>query len=301
MRPDAPGVTGWSALGFLALGWGSAFVFISLAVETIAPSLIVLFRLCLASGMLWLWMLVQKKQLPPLSDRRWRWYAGLGLFGNAVPFVLVATAQQTIASGTTGILMGVTPLVIVVAAHFLLPNERLNWLKSLGFVTGFTGIVLLMGPSALTGLLNSDFVAQFLVVFATCCYATNAIMYQKAPKSDPVVTSCASVVCASIMVLPFAGIDWFFGEHGAPSLESMFGVFILGLIPTALATIVYMGVAKQLGAGFVALINLAVPIVAALIGTLIGENLGWMSWLALLVILSGIVFARLGARSNRPS
>jgi drug/metabolite transporter (DMT)-like permease len=69
-------------------------------------------------------------------------------------------------------------------------------------------------------------------------------------------------------------------------------VIALGVFPTALATIVYMAIARKVGAAFIALVNYAVPVVAALIGVALGEDLGLTAWLALAVILIGIFVAR---------
>jgi drug/metabolite transporter (DMT)-like permease len=81
-----------------------------------------------------------------------------------------------------------------------------------------------------------------------------------------------------------------------PSLNSILAVIALGILPTALATIVYMGIARKVGAAFIALINYAVPVVAAIIGLMLGEALGLTAWLALGVILLGIFIARRGTR-----
>ncbi len=63
-----------------------------------------------------------------------------------------------------------------------------------------------------------------------------------------------------------------------------------------------MAIARQVGAAFIALINYAVPVVAALIGLALGEALGVTAWAALAVILAGIFIARRGgaARSKSP-
>ena len=52
MTPESAGAKGWSALGLLALVWGSAFAFIAVAVDTLPPSIIVLGRLSLAAAIL---------------------------------------------------------------------------------------------------------------------------------------------------------------------------------------------------------------------------------------------------------
>jgi drug/metabolite transporter (DMT)-like permease len=77
-----------------------------------------------------------------------------------------------------------------------------------------------------------------------------------------------------------------------PSLPSIMAVLALGLLPTALATIVYMGVARKVGASFIALINYMVPVVAAVIGLARGEPMTLTTLIALGVILLGVYVAR---------
>jgi drug/metabolite transporter (DMT)-like permease len=298
MSPDAPGLKGWGGLAVLALTWGSAFAFIGVGIETLPPSFVVFGRLTLAAVLLTAWTLHRRRPLPALTDRRWIWFAALGLFGNTLPFVLIAIGQREVPSGVAGILMGMTPLAIIAAAHFVLPGERLTAWKAAGFLVGFSGIVLLVGPSALNGMLSTSFLMQLLIFGATLAYATNAILYQAGPETSPSVTAAASPISAAVLSAPLALYDFMFGPAVTPSAASLAAVVALGVLPTALAAIVYMGIARKVGAAFIALVNYAVPVVAALVGLTLGEQLEPTAWAALAVILAGIFIARRGARRS---
>jgi drug/metabolite transporter (DMT)-like permease len=299
MTPEAPGLKGWSGLGLLALVWGSAFAFIAIGVETLPPSFVAFGRLALAAIVLTAWTLHRRRPLPTLRDRRWLWFAALGFFGNTLPFVLIAVGQREVPSGVAGILMGMTPLAIIATAHFVLPGERLTPWKAAGFLIGFSGIVLLMGPSALNGMLSTSFLMQLLIFGATLAYATNAILYQAGPETSPSVVAAASLISAAVLAAPLALYDLILGPPITPSLASIAAVAALGLFPTALAAIVYMGIARKVGAAFIALVNYAVPVVAALVGVVLGEALGLNAWAALAVILAGIFVARRGVQRRR--
>lgn len=292
MSPEAPGLRGWGGLALLAIVWGSAFAFIRIGVETVPPSVVAFGRLTLAAVVLTFWMVHRRRRLPPLTDRAWLWLLALGLFGNALPFTLIAVGQITVPSGVTGILMGMTPLAIIAAAHFVLPNERLTAWKGLGFAMGFAGICLLMGPAALAGLLQADFLGQLLILIATLCYAAHAIGYQRMPEMAPSMVAAGSMICAAILAAPLALYDIATTPDLAPSPASLGSIVVLGLFPTALAGIVYMAIARHVGAAFIAMINYVVPIVAAIIGVALGESLGWNAFAALVIILAGIGVAR---------
>lgn len=294
MTPQQPGLYGWGGLALLALVWGAAFAFIAIGVETLPPSLVAFGRLALAAAVLTGWAFYRGRRFPPLADQRWLWFAGLGLFGNTLPFTLIAIGQQTVPSGVAGILMGMAPLAIIAAAHFVLPSERLTVWKAAGFLIGFSGIVLLMGPAAVQGLLRTDFLAQLVIFAAALCYAANAILYQTGPETPPSVVAAGSLITAAVLALPLAAFDLLAGPAITPSAASLAAVAALGLFPTALAAIVYMAIARRVGASFIALINYVVPVVAALIGLAMGEALGLISLLALAVILAGVFIARRG-------
>lgn len=300
MSPERPGAYGWGGLGLLALTWGSAFAFIAVAVQDLTPSLVAFGRLAIGAILLTGFTLYRRRTLPPLSDPRWRWFAALGFFGNTLPFTLIAFGQQDVPSGVAGILMGMTPLAIIAAAHFVLPGERLGPAKLAGFLTGFSGIVVLMGPSALEGMLSASFIGQALIFAATLAYATNAILYQKGPETSPSVVAAGSLICAAVLALPLAAFDLATGRQAlAPGLSALAAVIGLGVLPTALAAMVYMAIARKVGAAFIALVNYAVPVVAALIGFALGEAMGARAWIALAVILAGIFIARRGDRTLR--
>lgn len=300
MTPHKPGFYGWGGLGVLALTWGSAFAFIAVAVQELTPSLVAFGRLALGAILLTAFTLYQRRSLPPLTDRRWLWFAALGFFGNTLPFTLIAIGQQAVPSGVAGILMGMTPLAIIAAAHFVLPGERLSPAKLAGFLTGFSGIVILMGPSAIEGMLSASFVGQALIFAATLAYATNAILYQAGPETSPSVVAAGSLISAAVLALPLAVWDLAMGNQAElPGLPALGAVAALGLLPTALAAMVYMAIARKVGAAFIALVNYAVPVVAALIGFALGEAMGVRAWIALAVILAGIAVARQGDRALR--
>ena len=258
------------------------------------------FYMQLAAIILTAWAMFRRRRFPPLSDPRWKWIWALGLFGNALPFTLISIGQQSIPSGVAGILMSMTPLGIIATAHFVVPNERLTPLKIAGFLIGFTGIAILMGPSAILGMASASFFGQLLVVIAALCYSANAILYQLAPETPPSVIAAASMITASILSLPLALYDLATGQVGTFSPDAVGAVIWLGLFPTALAMIVYMNIARKVGPTFIALVNYFVPIVATIVGVFLGEAIGLNGYIALAVILAGIFIARRG-QSSKPT
>ena len=87
-----------------------------------------------------------------LRRRTWTPYVVLAIVGNCLPFWFITWGQQHIDSALAGILMAVMPLVTLVLAHRFVSGERMTLARVGGFVLGFAGMVVLMGPAALNGL-----------------------------------------------------------------------------------------------------------------------------------------------------
>ena len=295
--PHTVGPRDWAALLLLTVLWGSAFAFIKHSVGTLPPGALIFVRLSLAALVLTVWAHMRGRRLPPLTDRRWLWMAGLGLFGNALPFFLVSWAQQYIDSALAGILVATMPLVTVGLAHVFVPGERMTLRAVLGLAVGFVGVVLLLGPSALASLGGADTLAQLAVIGAATCYAINAIQARLMPDTSPSVAGAGMLIMATLFTLPLGVWDLMQVENVAPS--AWLAAAWLALGPTAFASVILMHVARTAGPNFLAVANYLTPIAALVTGLIIGELVGWTAVLALVVILAGVWLARGGKRAKR--
>ena len=70
--------------------------------------------------------------------------------GNAIPFVLISWGQVKVEAGLTAIFMAVMPLATIVIANLFTDDEKLNRWKFAGVICGVAGIVVLIGPAALS-------------------------------------------------------------------------------------------------------------------------------------------------------
>ena len=111
------------------------------------------------------------------------------VFGNALPYSLISWGQTFIDSGLAGILMAIMPLITLVLSHFVIPGERLTRYRVFGFLVGFCGIVVLMGPDELTAIKlgDSQLVAMLAVLGGAVCYAIAAVLARLRPAGDALV------------------------------------------------------------------------------------------------------------------
>jgi drug/metabolite transporter (DMT)-like permease len=286
-------------LAALVAMWGSAFLFTKVAVSALPPETVVAGRLAIAAIGLTALLLALGKALPR-GRRLWLFFLALAVLGNALPFWLISWGQQRIDSGLAGILMAIMPLTTLVLAHFFVVGERLNPVRLAGFVLGFIGIVALVGPEALLELEvgGTALLSELSVLGGAVCYAVNTIVARRRPPSDPLAAGAGVMILASAITIPLALAG------GPPPVDTIpptaaFAVAVLGIVSTALATVVYFKLVSAAGPTFVSLINYLIPLWAVVVGMVfLGETPEWRALGALALILSGIALSELGRRTR---
>lgn len=276
---------------FLIIVWGSAFTLVGVAVRTLSPEWLVSYRMSIGACIVWAYSHAIGHRLPPLKDVRWIWYAILAITGASLPFVLLANGQQTVDSGLTAILVGTMPLITIVLAHFF-TAEKLTIMKLIGFLMGFVGIIVLFLPKELSFALVSDWQAQLLILLASVSYAVTIIVASRAPETP-------SPVGAAMMLIMGAGLStmWAAAVAGPPPIPDMTALLCaigLGLGSTAIATVTYLWVIDVSGPSVMARINYFVPVCSVILGVLLlNEVLDWRIFVALFVILLGVIVSKL--------
>lgn len=291
----------WLLLIALATMWGSSFLFTKIAVASLTPTAVVAARLVIGALVLGALILILGKRLP--AERRpWLFIAAMAVTGNALPFWLITWGQQGIDSGLAGILMAIMPLATVLLAHVFVAGERMNRNKAAGFLVGFAGIVLLMGPTALLELRGSGaaLFSELAVLCGAICYAVNTIIARHRPDGHALVAGAGVILVASLVMAPTAALtDGFVFADIAPLPAAAVG--FLGIVSTALATVVYFKLVAAAGPSFLSLINYLIPLWAVMIGMVfLGESPEWSSLAALALILSGIGLSEAGSRRRAP-
>jgi drug/metabolite transporter (DMT)-like permease len=186
------------------------------------------------------------------------------------------------------------PLTTIVLAHFFVAGERLSANRVVGFVLGFVGILILFGPTALTNfdVDTGRLVAMLAILGGAVSYAINTIIAKRLPNESFVALSAAVMTFASIIMLPAIFLidqNWKFSFQSVEFLS----LILLGIFPTALATIIYFAVIARVGPSFLSQINYLIPVWAVIIGILfLNESIGINAIIALGVILLGIAIAQ---------
>ena len=288
-----PKVADYALLTLLAVILASSFVFTSIAVRDIPPLLVVAGRLSIALVLFFLLMSVAGSRWP--RGPVWIYIAGSAFFGNALPFSLINWAQTSVEASVTSIYMAVMPLATVVLAHLTTSDEKLNRGKFAGVLLGLAGVVVLMGFDSLRNL-GGNTIKELAVILAALCYAVNALITRKLTGVDARSLLTALMLLSLLMVLPFALLST--SRTALPDSSGYFAVLALGVGPTAIASYLLLLIISRQGASFLSQINFLVPLAGTAFGIIfLQEHLPADVWLALLLILGGIMLARVSSSS----
>ncbi len=279
----------WLILIALALIWGSAFFFISVAVHAIPPFTYVWLRLSIAAAGLWLFLWWKGNRIA-LPRSVWGSILLLALLNNAIPFTLFGWGQTHIASGLASILNATTPIWGVLVAHVFTEDERMSPRKIGGVALGFGGVATMIGPSLLANV-GTSVLAQLACVAASFSYALAAVWARRFRRLGlaPMAVTTGQLTAGAVMMLPLAvAIDrpW---THALPGIGPIAAVSALALLCTAFAYVLYFRLIDHAGATNALLVTLLVPPTAILLGALfLGELLALQDFLGLGLIALGL-------------
>jgi drug/metabolite transporter (DMT)-like permease len=285
----------WLILLALAVIWGSAFMFIGVAVRHVQPLTYVWLRLAIAAAGMWTFIKFTGGKVE-LSREVWGSMIVLALLNNAIPFALFGWGQTHIASGLASILNAMTPIWGVVVAHFLTHDERMSPRKIAGVLLGFGGVAVMIGPSLLSSL-GANALAQLACVTAGLLYALAAVWARRFRSQgiSPLSVTTGQLTAGALIMFPVSMIvdrPWL---HAAPTLGAWGAIAALALLCSAFAYVLYFRLIDSAGATNALLVTLLVPPVAILLGGLfLGEHLAPQDFIGL-----GLIALGLGAIDGR--
>jgi drug/metabolite transporter (DMT)-like permease len=268
----------------LAAIWGASFMFIKVAVEELAPSVVVLGRVLVAT-------LALLPAVPfVLGWRRLAWelrrYALplvlLAVANISIPFWCLAWGEKRLDSGLAGVLQASMPLFVALLAVGFSRDDRVTGFRLVGVLIGFVGVVLLVGAQP-----RGDVLSAIAVLFTAFCYAASTLYAgTRMAEAPPIVTSLGSLSIATATMLPF-GLAQLPGE--LPSWKAIGSVVALGSVGLSVAYLLYFAIIMGAGASYAALVTYLVPALALGYGAvLLGESITGPAIGGLALILAGV-------------
>jgi drug/metabolite transporter (DMT)-like permease len=271
----------------LAAMWSSSYAVIKMGVATLEPAALVFGRLLV--GSIIIYAVMRWRGLTLSRDPGvWFSYAVTGVLGSAAPFLLITHGERSVDSALASILMGASPVMTLLLAAWLVPQERLTLRTSAGIIGGLAGVAVLVGPAALAGL-GAQLGGQLAILAATACYAASTVYIRRAVTRPALEMAAGSMLVATLMMGCVLAVSDADPDLTGLDVSSLGAVLYLGLFSTACANLIYFHLVPRLGATRMSQVNFAVPVGGALLGfLLLGEALTAQRLIALAIIIGSI-------------
>src|ERR1700693_3238599 len=294
-RPHGDAIKMALAFAAIYLVWGSTYLAIRYAVETIPPLVTAGIRHSVAGGIMLAWAWARG-----FRPTRANWISGI-IVGALFFFVGHGTlhwAEQYVGSGLAALLIATEPMFILVLG-WMMGQKKPSPLSALGLGLGVVGVALLTGAeltvkgSSLWGLLA--------VLLGSLSWSLGVVVSPRLKlPSDALGRTALPTLCGAFMLLIAAGVT---GEvpqtHWASiSLRSVFGLGYLITFGSVVAFTAYTWLLQRVPPALVSTHTYANPVVAVILGWLLArEPLSLRVVLASVAILGAIVLIRRGERA----
>lgn len=305
LASEAPATTRPGKIALLAaffviyVVWGSTYLAIRYAVETIPPLLVVAIRQGLAGSAIFAW--VYWRGYRPTA-REWRASVVLGILYFVISHGALHWAETIVPSGLTALLVASEPIWIAILSAMVLREERLTGKTIAGLVLGIVGVGLLMRaePGAGHGRMLLGCIVIVISAIAWAC----GVIYSRNPAlpKDPVARAGMAAMTAAVLLLVASLVS---GEMARAhwqsfSARSVWALAYLILFGTIVAFTTYTWLLDHCSPTLVSTHTYANPIIAVLLGWLLaGETLNSRVMLAGLVTLTAVFLISRGTGEKR--
>ena len=280
-------------LTLLALLWSSAFFNIKIATYSYGPITIAFLRVLLGSITLLIICFFKKIKIEAFS-KDWLWFAAIGFINLVLPFFLIAYGIQNVQSNLAAILMASTPLSATILGHFFLKNEKINLLKSLGILLGFSGIIFLFTDRMLFN--ETNIWSALIILLASTFYVVGGVLTLKISNKSNENFTASILIWATIFLLPLSLIfeqPW----NLNPRLDSTISLIYLGIFSTGISWLLRFYILKNNGLVFQAQVAYLIPIFGVILGFLfLKEEITSKVIISLIAVIIGIYIVKKGGK-----
>ena len=284
-----PKLIDYILLTILSIIWASAFFNIKIATYSYGPTTISLLRVFFGAIPVILLCVFKKIKIEAFT-KDWYWFAIIGLINLVVPFFLIAYGVKTVQSNLAAILMSTTPLSSTILGHFFIKKEKINFLKTIGVLIGFAGIVYLFSDNLLIN--ENNFSSALLILVGSTCYVIGGVLTLKISRKKNENVTASILIWATIILMP---ITFIFEKPWSlnPSLPSTISLIYLGVVSTGIAWLLRFRILKNNGLVFQSQVAYLIPIFGIILSYIfLKEIITPKVLIALLAVIIGIYFVK---------
>ena len=282
-NPKTSSLSIWAAMLAVYIVWGSTYLAIRFAIETLPPFLMASTRFLIAGAILYAFRRLRGDAAPQRVE--WRSAAIVGVLllvgGNGG----VVWAEQFVESGVAALLVGSVPLWMVLLdalrpgqAHLARrsAHKRSRWLTTAGVVFGFLGIGLLVSPTSLSGLAGEiDPLGALVLTMGAFSWATGSLYSRGArlPASPLLGTGMEMLVGgAGLLLLGTLSGEWGRVDLGVISARSLLSLGYLIIFGSLVGFAAYTWLLRVAPTALVSTYAYVNPLVAILLGNLLAQE-----------------------------
>lgn len=292
----------WAALIAVWVAWGSTYLSIRFAVETMPPFLMASTRFLIAGASLFVARRIAGDPLPRWKEMRSASIVGLFLLlgGNGA----VVWAEQTIPSGLAALMVSSSPLWMLMLEALRPGGQRPPARALLGVAVGFVGVLLLLWPGSSGGLLQVNPIGAVVLIFAAVSWSFGSIYsrYADMPKS-PLMGSAVEMLAGSVALFIVGAATGELGRVNIAeiSLNSWLGLAYLIVFGSLIGYTAYTWLLQVVPTSLASTYAYVNPLVALVIGALLGNEIfSERTLLAAAVILGSVALTTTARIKNKP-
>ena len=284
-----PSLFDYFLLTILALIWASAFFNIKIATYSFGPVTIAFLRVFFGAIPVLLLCYFKNIKIEAFSND-WHWFAMIGFINLVAPFFLIAYGVKSVQSNLAAILMSTTPLSSTVLGHLYLKNEKFNFVKTIGILIGFSGIVFLFSDNLLID--ENNFLSALLILLGSTCYVIGGVLTLKISKKKNENVTGSILIWATIILIPLVAFieqPWYI----KPRLDSTISVVYLGLVSTGIAWLLRFKILVKNGLIFQSQVSYLIPIFGTILSYIfLKEIITFKVFISLVAVVVGIYFVK---------
>ncbi len=283
----------WTALLALYIVWGSTYLAIRFAVETIPPFFHASLRFLVSGAILYIWRRSAGDEKP--TRAMWKSTAIVGTLllvgGNG----LVSFAEQSVPSGIAALIITTSPFWLVLFESLRAGGNKPTWLSILGLLIGFSGVFLLIGPAEFTGAVHEfDTFGVILLLIAPVLWSLGSIYARGAdmPKSTLMSTGMQMLMGSiSLFIVSVVTGELNGFSLGEVSTRSWWGLIYLITFGSLIGFVSYGWLLHNAPVSLMSTYAYVNPVVAVFLGWLFaGEALNARIAVASAIIIGSVIF-----------
>ena len=278
------------AFGVIYIVWGSTYLAIKFAIQTIPPFWLAGARFLLGGSILY--ALMRLRGTPPPAHRHWLSAAWVGALLLVCGNASLVWAEQFVSSGLAATLMAMIPLWMVSLDALRKGGPKLTVRVAAGLAIGLTGVGVLVGPARLWGSARVDILGTAVLMFSAFCWALGSLGSRAATlPPSPFLAAAMEMLTGGAMLIVLGLLVESGQLHWRSiSVRSVLGLFYLVAFGSLLGFTAYIWLLRVVATSRVATYGYVNPVVALCIGWAFGrESISARELLATVIIVGAVV------------